>query len=104
MGNLQLLLPHGRILKQCLRKIAAGRRLRHFALEQLATLLSEIEAVLNSQPLTCVYEDFGLGVVLTPFPFPCSHATENLVFEQDVDFQPNKDSITQLIKTVGRKQ
>ena len=35
-----------------------------------------------------MYEDFGLGVVLTPFPFPCSHAIENLVFEQDMDFQP----------------
>ena len=39
------------MVKRCLRK-ALGRK--HFTLDQLATLLTEIEAVLNSRPLTYV--------------------------------------------------
>ena len=37
----------------------------HSTLEQLSTLLAEIEAVLNSRPLTYVYEDFESGFVTT---------------------------------------
>ena len=54
------------IVKRCLRK-TTGRK--HFILEQLSTLLAEIEAVLNSRPLTYVYEDFESGFVLTPSHF-----------------------------------
>ena len=54
------------MIKRCLRK-AVGRR--HLSLEQLITLLAEIEAVLNSRPLTYVYEDFESGFTLTPAHF-----------------------------------
>ena len=54
------------MVKRCLRK-ATGRK--HFTLEQLATLLTEIEAILNSRPLTYVYEEFESGFVLTPSHF-----------------------------------
>ena len=50
-------------IKRCLRK-AVGRK--HFNLEQLITVLAEIEAVPNSRPLrlTFVYEDFESGFTL----------------------------------------
>ena len=54
------------LVKRCLRK-ATGRK--RFTLEQLATLLTEIEAILNSRPLTYVYEEFESGFVLTPSCF-----------------------------------
>ena len=45
------------MVQRCLRK-ATGRK--HFTLEQLITLLTEIEAILNSRALTYVYEDLNL--------------------------------------------
>ena len=54
------------MVKRCFRK-ATGRK--HFTLEQLVTLLTEIEAILNSRPLTYVYEDFESGFTLTPSHF-----------------------------------
>ena len=54
------------MVKQHLRKVIGQK---HFTLEQLATLLTEIEAMLNSRPLTYVYEDLGSGFVLTPSNF-----------------------------------
>ena len=48
-------------------KKAIGRK--QYSLEQLITLLTEIEAVLNSRPLTYVYEEFNLGFTLTPSHF-----------------------------------
>ena len=54
------------MVKRCFRK-TTGRT--HFTLEQLTTLLTEIEAVLNSRPLIYVNKDFESGFVLTPSHF-----------------------------------
>ena len=50
------------MVKRHLKKVT---RRKHFTLEQLVTLLTEIEAVLNSRPLTYVYKDLGSGIVST---------------------------------------
>ena len=44
------------MVKKSMKK-AIGRK--HYSLEHLITLLTEIEAVLNSRPLTYVYDKFN---------------------------------------------
>ena len=44
-------------------------RRKGFTLEQWITPLVEVEAVLNSRPLTYVYDDLDSGFVLTPSCF-----------------------------------
>ena len=88
------------MINRCLRK-AVGRK--HFSLEQLITLLAEIEAVLNSSPLTYVYKDFDSGFVLTPAHFlvanrklGLSSGNDDVDYNKDVDFQPTVVRILQL--------
>ena len=88
------------MVKRCLRK-ATGRK--HFTLEQLSTLLTEIEAILNSRPLTYVYEDFESGFVLTPSHFLVMNRKLGLPaiddeYFKDADYQPDKSSTTQLLE------
>ena len=74
-----------------------------FTLEQLVTLLTEIEAILNSRPLTYVYEDFESGFALTPSHFLmtnrklCLHTVDDDYFRDSYD-QPNRDSTMQLLE------
>ena len=76
---------------------------KHFSLDQLATLLTEIEAVLNSRPLTYVYKDLDSGFTLTPGHFLVTNRKLGLCnssdtdYHCDEDFQPSKDSATKLI-------
>ena len=90
------------LVKRCMRK-SIGRK--YFSLEQLATLLAEIEAVLNSRPLTYVYEDLDSGFTLTPGHFLATNRKLGLCNSSDADYlydedyQPNKDSATKLIET-----
>ena len=51
-----------RSTKRCLKKSLKGGR---YDYEKLSTLLAEIEAVINSRPLTYVYDD-GVEEILTP--------------------------------------
>ena len=53
-------------MKQALKK-TLGRQL--LPLHQMITLITEIEAVINSRPLTFVYSDFESGFALTPSHF-----------------------------------
>ena len=56
-----------RSTKRCLRKAVGSRRL---TFEELNTVLIEIEAVLNSRPITYIYED-DIEVPLTPSHLFC---------------------------------
>lgn len=95
------------MVKRSLRK-AVGRK--HFTLEQLVTLLVEIEAVLNSRPLTYVYEDFESGFILTPAHFLVINRKLGLStgndddYHQDDDFQPGKDSTAKLLESWRKGQ
>ena len=94
------------MVQRCLRK-ATGRK--HFTLEQLITLLTEIEAILNSRALTYVYEDFESGFTLTPSHFLMTNRKLGLPtvdddYFRDSDYQPNRDSTTQLLESWKKGQ
>ena len=78
---------------------------KHYSLEQLVTLLAEIEAVLNSRPQTYVYEDLDSGFTLTPNQFLANNKklglcnSDNADYHCDEDHQPSWDSATKFIET-----
>ena len=86
------------MVKRSLRK-ATGRK--HFTLEQLITLIAEIEAVLNSRPLTYVYGDLKSGFVLTPSHFLASN--RKLGISPFGDGNDHSDPEFQVVKNTGRK-
>ena len=50
-------------MKRCLRKVLGNARLTY---DELLTVLTEVEATLNSRPLTYDYDNPYEGEVLTP--------------------------------------
>ena len=64
---------------------------------ELTTVVTEIEAVLNSRPLTYVYSDIEDGPPLTPSHFLCGHRLITVPHLQnqssvDSDYQPGSDT------------
>jgi len=51
---------------------------RCFTVEQLITILAEVEAIVNTCPLTYVYDEFDLGITLSPRHFLMSHFDPSL--------------------------
>ena len=95
------------LVKRCLRKFMGQQ---HFSLDQLITLMTEIEAVLNSRPLTYVYEDIASGFTLTPSHFLVTNQklglrnTGDVDYQEDEDFLPSVDSATKLIELWKKRQ
>ena len=54
------------LVKLSLRKSIGQKRL---TLEQLITILAEVEGIVNTRPLTYVYDEFNSGFTLTPAHF-----------------------------------
>lgn len=72
-------------VKRCLKK-SLGKNLLSFP--DLVTMVTEVEAVLDSRPLTYLYPDIEDNPPLTPAHFLCGYrlaALPNLVQEEDVD-------------------
>ena len=88
------------MVKRCLWKATGWK---HFTLEQVLTLLTKIEAILNSRPLTYVYKDFESGFVFTPSHFLVMNEKLGLPaiddeYFKDADNQPDKSSTTRLLE------
>ena len=84
------------LVKQGLRK-GIGRKLL-----KLLTLLTEVEAIVNTRPLTYVCEDFESGFVLTPTHFLTGNRdlipfyTDEFKDGEDRDYCPSTDSVKEL--------
>ena len=89
------------LVKRSLRKGIGQKRL---TLEQLITILTEVEAIVNTRPLTYVYDEFDSGFTLTPAHFLMSYFQPLLMTSIDVneadydDYYPVKDSATSLLE------
>lgn len=87
------------LVKRCLRKAIGTKRL---TLEQFVVILTEVEAVLNTRPLTHVYEDFESGFTLTPAHFLTANLRPMPVMETEIDYCPSEDSAPTLLN-IGKK-
>ena len=58
------------LVKRSLQK-GIGRKL--LALDQLVTILTKVEVIINTRPLTYVWDEFDSGFTLTPAHFLTSH-------------------------------
>ena len=95
------------MVKWSLRKAMGKKR---YTLDQLVTLLTEIEAVVNSRTLTYVYGDFESGFTLTPSHFLAFNRQLGLFSSNDndchddVEFHPHEDAAVKLIENWRKGQ
>ena len=75
-------------------------------MDQFIVLLSEVEAVINTRPLTYVYEEFESGFSLTPAHFLSSNLRCFPLMDDEIDYCPSDDSMTTLLNIwkKGQKQ
>ena len=89
------------LVKRCLKKTIGKAYLNMI---ELNTILIEVEAVLNSRPLTYPYVDINDASPLTPSHFLCGHRLLTLpdtrvsVKESDPDYIPTDVSIKELTR------
>ena len=93
------------LTKRALRKTIGTRCLTQ---RQLATVLTELEAVINTRPLVYVDDDINSSVILTPMHFLSLHST-NVIPDLTEDNDPEHDilkkgSAEQLLLTWKRGQ
>ncbi|XP_062503920.1 uncharacterized protein LOC134180751 [Corticium candelabrum] len=82
------------LVKRALRK-SIGRKLLDW--DELANLLAEIKAIINTRPLTYVFEDFEYGFPLTTAHFLSHHAYLGVTGPtikdmNDEEYQPNSNT------------
>ena len=91
-----------RSTKRCLRKAVGKHRL---TFEELVTVLDEIEAVLNSRPITYVYEN-DIETPLTPSHLFCGRRlldqNDNLEQASDEDVDVSQEQIVERAKGTDR--
>ena len=85
------------LVKQSSRK-GIGHKLLYW--DKLLTILAEVEAVINTQPLTHVYGDFLLGFTLTPAHFLTGDLDVALPspssYDSDSEYVPKYNSTKEL--------
>ena len=69
-------------MKRSLQK-SIGQKL--LTLEQLITILAEVEGIVNTRPLTYVYDEFDSGFILTPAHFLMSYFLSLMMASTDID-------------------
>ena len=94
------------LVKRSLRKVMG---LRHFTIDQLITILTEVEEIVNTRPLTYVYDEIDSGFTLTPAHFLMSRFQPLLLSTADSDDEEDeycnvKDSATSLLDTWRKGQ
>ena len=94
------------LVKRSLRKAMGHRR---FTVEQLITILAEVEAIVNMRLLTYVYDKFDSGFTFNPIHFLMSHFEPLLVSASnddgnDDDYCIVKDSTTALLDSWKKGQ
>ena len=75
--------------------------------DKLITLLTEVEAIVNTRPLTYVYEEFKSGFVLTPAHFLTGSHDTGIPFcddDDDGDYYPKIDSVKELSEIWRKNQ
>ena len=81
-----------------------GRKLLSW--DKLLTMMTEVEAIINTRPLT--YIDFSSGFTLTPAHFLTGNLDTVIPFKtdncEDVDFYQNRDSAQELTEYWRRSQ
>ena len=88
------------LVKRSLQKGIGRKRL---TLDQLVTILTEVEAIINTRPLTYVYDEFDSGFTLTPAHFLTSHFEPLMIMSMeergaDEDYNLVNDSATSLLE------
>ena len=93
------------IVKQGLRK-GIGRKLLSW--DKLLTIVTEVESIANTRPLTYVYGDFLSGFTLTPAHFLTGNLDTviptNIDDCEDVEFQQKRDSVQELTEYWRKSQ
>ena len=93
------------IVKRSLRK-GMGRRLLYW--DKLTTLLTEVEAIINTRPLTYIHEEFSSSFILTPAHFLIGGYNNAIPFStddiEDTEYLPKVDSSQELLIYWKRNQ
>ena len=89
------------LVKRCLRK---GIGLKRLTLDQFVVMLAEVEAVINTRPLTYVYEEIESGFSLTPAHFLNANLRCFPLMDTEVDYSPTEDSMMALLNNWKKGQ
>ena len=93
------------IVKRSLRK-GMGRRLLYW--DKLTTLLTEVEAIINTRPLTYIHEEFSSSFILTPAHFLIGGYNNAIPLStddiEDTEYLPKVDSSQELLIYWKRNQ